>query len=270
MIAKRLRLSKGFLSVLMATAMVVGLTATLKAEPPNEPPGSSDHAIVPLGKAFDTDGRTVEGYAIIHYKRGFDHQPRHRPRGGGRGDTKCFAFLAKGARWKTTEQYVLDTNNFDGLTDRFVADTVADSLATWDTEVTFEIFDPEGDEGVDGADTVSPDGKNEVMFNDIEDPGAIAMTIVWGIFGGPPFGRELVEWDMVLNDDDFNFGDAAVSNLVMDLQNIVTHEVGHAAGMGHPDDSCTKETMYRFAAEGEFIKRDLNAGDMAGIAELYE
>ncbi len=77
MISERLRLSKGFLSVLMATAMVVGLTATLKAEPPNEPPGSSDHAIVPLGKAFDTDGREVAHslpvqatrIAVVHHIR---------------------------------------------------------------------------------------------------------------------------------------------------------------------------------------------------------
>jgi hypothetical protein len=39
--------------------------------------------------------------------------------------------------------------------------------------------------------------------------------------------------------------------------------------MGHPTDTCVNETMYRFASEGETKKIDLNAGDIAGINDLY-
>ena len=55
----------------------------------------------------------------------------------------------------------------------------------------------------------------------------------------------------------------------MDFENIATHELGHSVGMGHPADECTEETMYRFASEGETKKRDLNAGDIAGVNQLY-
>jgi len=55
----------------------------------------------------------------------------------------------------------------------------------------------------------------------------------------------------------------------MDFENIATHELGHAAGMGHPSDSCTEETMYRFADFGEIKKQTLEAGDIAGIKALY-
>ena len=56
----------------------------------------------------------------------------------------------------------------------------------------------------------------------------------------------------------------------MDFENIATHELGHAMGMAHPADSCTEETMYRFASSGETKKRTLNAGDIAGIKGLYK
>ena len=50
---------------------------------------------------------------------------------------------------------------------------------------------------------------------------------------------------------------------------MAAHEFGHSAGMDHPDDSCTEETMYAFSDEGETKKRTLNAGDIAGINKLY-
>jgi len=51
---------------------------------------------------------------------------------------------------------------------------------------------------------------------------------------------------------------------------ILNKSVIIAAGLGHPDDSCTEETLYRFAAFGETKKRTLNTGDIAGINELYK
>ena len=81
----------------------------------------------------------------------------------------------------------------------------------------------------------------------------------------------------MFDDTEFRFGDAGPTNeiglgdvTIMDLLNIATHEAGHAAGLGHPDDSCTEETMYRFASSGETKKRTLHAGDIAGIVDLYK
>ena len=55
----------------------------------------------------------------------------------------------------------------------------------------------------------------------------------------------------------------------MDFENIAQHELGHSIGMGHPSDSCTEETMYRFAETGETKKQTLEAGDIAGVNDLY-
>jgi len=215
-------------------------------------------------------GKQVQGYMFIDYKKGRGHKPRHKSGGGGGGKSTCFAHLAKGARWKVTEPYLLNPSNTNGLSTSFVESAIASSLNAWDAEVSFNIFGP-GTTTFDTlvADTSSPDGKNEVYLGAIDGTGSIAMVIVWGIFGGPPSGRKLVEWDMVFDDAEFTFGDALLNPNVMDLLNIGTHEAGHAAGMGHPDDSCLEETMYRFAGFGETKKRTLHTGDITGIVKLY-
>ena len=56
----------------------------------------------------------------------------------------------------------------------------------------------------------------------------------------------------------------------MDFENIVTHEHGHVFGL---DDlytsTCSEETMYGYATEGETKKRTLESGDIMGIQRLY-
>ena len=218
-------------------------------------------------KAFH-QGKWDEARVVFHHKHGHSGGPGGGGNGGG-GDSTCFQTFGKGVEWKTTEPYVLDTTNSDGLSSAFVKSATATSFETWDSEVGFDIFGSEDTSSVvDGPDTVSPDDKNEVMFGSISG-SAIAVTIVWGIFIGPPGQREIVEYDVVFDDPDFVWGDATSDPTVMDYQNIASHEFGHALGLDHPSDSCTEETMYAFGTEGETKKRDLNAGDIAGVNKVY-
>src|SRR4029453_17726720 len=101
----------------------------------------------------------------------------------------------------------------------------------------------------------------------IADAGVIAVTYTWGVFGGPPRGRGVVEGGMIFDSDSFTWATDGSPGGV-DFRNIDTHELGHAMGLGHPSNACTEETMYAFAALGETKKRDLNAGDIAGINGL--
>lgn len=56
----------------------------------------------------------------------------------------------------------------------------------------------------------------------------------------------------------------------MDVENIVTHEMGHSFGMGDLyTTACAQETMYGYASEGQTNARTLEAGDIAGISKLY-
>jgi hypothetical protein len=233
-----------------------------------------------LGLAQDIDGRMVEGYLIIDKKKENAKpgtvcgngicEPGEKKSctadcGGGNGDTgksTCYALFAKGARWKATEPYITGPG--------IDLDFTETSLETWDSEVSFNIFGTrDASRVVDGADDESPDGKNEVEFSYLGAGGTIAYTIVWGIFSGPPPGRVLIEWDAVFNTyypfGDYNPGDETT----MDYRNIAVHEFGHALGLSHPDDSCTEETMYRFASLNETKKRTLEAGDIAGVNKLY-
>ena len=81
---------------------------------------------------------------------------------------------------------------------------------------------------------------------------------------------------MVLDSVDFSWGNGAEDSSVMDVQNIVTHELGHGLGLAdlYPDDpratsSWAIQTMFGFATKGETMKRTLEAGDIAGITRLY-
>jgi len=213
-----------------------------------------------IGTGVDVDGRTVEGRIYVHPKRENAKPPWAGGGNGGGGNTKCYTLMSKGAKWKTTEGYITAPNVSISLTEA--------SLESWDSEVGFEIFGPRNAAGVfDGYDDVAPDGKNEVEFLNLGPTNTIAFTVVWGIFSGPPGGRELVEWDAVFNSD-YDWSESGEAGK-MDYQNIATHEFGHSLGLTHPDSTCTDETMYAFAGLGETDKQNLNAGDIEGVNKLY-
>lgn len=223
-----------------------------------------------LGNAVDKNGETVQGYAFVHYKDERAHQATHIKSAGGT-TLSCYTFLAKDARWKVTEPYLFDPTNSRNLDTATLHTLLATSLNGWDTQVAFPIFGTEGTGTVDPAAIGTLNGNNEVLFGNIVSPGAIAVTYTWGIFYGPPSGRKLVEWDMVLDDVDFDWSTSTIGEAgKMDFWNIAAHETGHAAGMGHPSDACAEETMYRYANYGETKKRDLNTGDITGIKALYK
>ncbi len=265
-----------YTKILVAVFAIVFISAFVFATRPDTMPDQARNSfalpknaveispgVFSLGQARDVDGRVVEGYLFVRDRRENAKPPWA---GGGKdkgGESTCYQLFAKEARWKTTEGYITSNE-----TDKEVNLALTEiSLEEWDTEVSFDIFGAGTSGTTDGADTASPDGKNEVMFENLGATDTIAYTIVWGIWSGRPSGREIVEWDAVFNSD-YSWSLTGEAGK-MDYQNIATHEFGHAAGLGHPSDSCTEETMYRFASEGETNKRDLHAGDIAGIQKLY-
>lgn len=215
------------------------------------------------------DGMLVEGIMAFHHKEG--HDKGGTGNGGGPTPTTstCYSLLAKDAKWKSKEPWILNPDNSEGLTGVFLLSNLSADIQKWEDESGSDIF---GDGSLTGAnlvaDTVTPDGQNEIYFADIADPNAIAVTITWGIFSGKPSDRVLVEWDQVYDDFTFDWANDG-DPTKMDFENIATHEVGHAMGLSHPDNSCIEETMYAFASDGETKKRTLEAGDITGINKLY-
>lgn len=256
--------------ILLALPVFVG------AAPPAHAPawGLPDHAVsvAPglyyLGQSLD-EGRMVEGYAIVRYKEG-----HAKPPGVGKDKppktNSCYEFLARGAKWKSVEPWVVNPTNNAGLSDSYVLANLADNIQKWETAAGKDILGA-GTTTTQTlvADTTSTDGVNEVYFGSIDEPGVIGVTIIWGIFGGPPKGRELVEWDQIYNQD-LAWSNTGESGF-MDFESIATHELGHSVGMGDLySTGCNQQTMYGYASEGELNKRDLEAGDIAGIKSLYK
>jgi hypothetical protein len=59
----------------------------------------------------------------------------------------------------------------------------------------------------------------------------------------------------------------SASGSSFDLQNIATHELGHAVNLGHVGDRL--QSMYPTSFAGETLKRSLGNGDKLGIKSLY-
>lgn len=220
-----------------------------------------------LGTAFDQkSGKQVEGYAIIHRKDG-----TAKPGNAKATASACYGFLAKDAKWKgTPESWVVNPANTRGLDLTFIFSNLTGDIAKWETAADYNILgDGTPTDITLIADTSAPDNQNEVYFADLFDPNTIAVTIVWGIFGGPPSNRQLVEWDQVYDDATYDWSMSGEAGK-MDFENIATHELGHSVGMGDLYTSnCSNETMYGYAAYGETKKRDLNTGDIIGVNKLY-
>jgi predicted Zn-dependent protease len=59
----------------------------------------------------------------------------------------------------------------------------------------------------------------------------------------------------------------SASGTSFDLQNIATHEIGHALNLGHVSDRL--QSMYPTSFAGETLKRSLGNGDKLGVKTLY-
>ncbi|MDX1608325.1 MAG: hypothetical protein R3251_03895, partial [Candidatus Spechtbacterales bacterium] len=179
------------------------------------PEAAENGHVISLGNAVDPGtGQVVEGYAIVRYKEGFHHRPDHAGGPGGNGggggnddggDTtksSCYEFLARDAKWRSVESWEVSSADPSApVAASTMLSQMSTDIAKWEDATDGSM---DGSAGYDilgegslvnevlVADTESPDNRNEVYFADIAEPGAIGVTIVWGVFSGPPFNRELV------------------------------------------------------------------------------
>jgi len=226
-----------------------------------------ENPVVYLGKSFDKkNGKFVDGYAIVHYAKNINKPVKPAKPSA---DAACYGFLAKGAKWKNVEPWIVDSANTDGLAADFILENMTKDIDKWEDAVS-----PNTDILGTGNKVMTSflpgtyNNKNEVSFARIDDSGTIAVTYIWGIFGGLTSRRYLAEWDQIYNDY-YDWSDSGDENK-MDFENIATHELGHSVGMGDLYTSgCAAQTMYGYATEGQIIKQTLEAGDIAGINLLY-
>jgi len=161
--------------------------------------------------------------------------------------------------WYETAKYWINPSNTYGFSPSAVVSAVTASADTWDKETSAAVFSYQGTTtkaaGVE-------DGYNVVAWDTYTKPSSIAVTYIWSI------GRRMIETDTLMNVA-FNWSLSGEAGK-MDVQNIMTHEFGHWAGL---DDLYVDRdywlTMYGYASTGEMYKRTLGLGDILGLQAVY-
>lgn len=99
------------------------------------------------------------------------------------------------------------------------------------------------------------------------DPTAFAVTIVWHSTDS----GEIFDADILVNERFSPFAicptAGCLGRLDIDLENVLTHEIGHFFGLAHSEEPLA--TMYASAPRGEIIKRTLDTDDVLGFCEAY-
>jgi len=113
----------------------------------------------------------------------------------------------------------------------------------------------------------SRDGENRVVWREdewTEDPSALALTtLIYRRDTG-----EILDADIDINGvDHFWTVTDDPGAVVTDVQNTVTHELGHVLGFGHSEE--VEATMYGRSPPGETKKRDLDTDDVAAVCTVY-
>jgi len=94
------------------------------------------------------------------------------------------------------------------------------------------------------------------------DPKTIAYTTLWVTNTG-----QILDADIELNDEFFDWS-TETNDQQMDIQNVLTHEVGHFIGIGHSIET-TDSSMFPIISFGEFSKRVVKPDDLGAASFLY-
>jgi len=160
-------------------------------------------------------------------------------------------------------EFSINPDNAEDLSDLEATTAILDSLYAWedaeDSNVSFE------DNGVTSTAAFDYDGVNTIYFEDdwAWDPGLLALTANWSDLNS----GQLLGFDIAVNTMSHDWTVSEEEDRA-DLQNAMTHEVGHALGLDHTDVDETA-AMFGTAITGELIKRELKWDDKAGANYLY-
>jgi len=257
-------MKKVLFSALVTVALLLGLSGTAVAAPPDDTPGNGP-------PEFDK-------IVFIHYPKG---EAPGKPGGtSGKGSIEGEYKLTR-YHWADTSIPVTYVVNLGGLPDTFLVGIQA-AFQTWeDDPLSYMDFTYGGTTGIGISSLANQmDGYNVVGWANIsaQYPNAIAVTIFWYNVAT----KHLAEVDVAMNSDPyFAWWQNDAGNEVwdsdkisdaydVDVQNIMTHEAGHWLVLGDLYASYnTDKTMYGYSGEFELMKRSLTSGDSAGIQKIY-
>ena len=158
----------------------------------------------------------------------------------------------------TTANYWINPSNKYGFSVSAVVTAITASAGTWDIETAATVFSYKGTIFKSAG---KYDGYNVVDWGPYR-VGVIAVTYIWYS------GSHILETDTRLNT--FYKWSLSGESGKMDVQNIVTHEFGHWAGLNDLYSNANYWlTMYGYSAYGETYKQTLGLGDIKGLVAVY-
>jgi hypothetical protein len=170
------------------------------------------------------------------------------------------AYVLKTARWNTTPvPFYVNAQNLDAApADLLSGVQFGASAWTNQSNAAFSFYYAGGTSGS----TVTNNGRNEVFFRNASNGSAIATTYTYSS-GGRILDTDIVFWDAAYK---FFSGGTGCSGGFY-VEDVATHEFGHALGLGH--STVSGATMYPSLGYCSTGARWLEEDDKQGVEALY-
>lgn len=137
-------------------------------------------------------------------------------------------------------------------------DAMLTSLGAWNAALGRSYFTARRNDAAPAR--AARDGVNAIGWARLRPGTTLATTWTYTDAGG-----RIIESDVFFNTAaPWSVLSACDSVAAFDLENVATHELGHALGLDHVGDPGGQATMYPTSPSGEIRKRSLTSGDRAG------
>lgn len=244
-------MKKYLISGLLVATLIVSVGAVFAAKPDfvKDLPESKLQKVVFIRYApGKKPGLTCDNDGVCEKKENWKSCPNDCPNDEEEppAESSCYGFLS-GAKpkWDWVEDYYYNNSQ--------LGNSVSLAVVTWEEQVAGDIFGDGVDESYQWG---VYDYKNSVSYGDYSDPNVLGVTAIWFR------GKTIYEYDIMLDEDFFPGG-------AYDLDTVVLHEFGHAAGLDDLYNSvCQDEVMYGYLGVDD-VKSELQLGDITGIQTLY-
>ena len=163
----------------------------------------------------------------------------------------------------------INERGYSGLEDNSEFDAIIASMKTWnEVDCSSVSLRYAGDTNLEitGYANEKP-SVNVILFRESDWPYPNRPVAYTAVTYNPNTGI-IIDADIELNAEDYAFTTTPeLESWKIDIQNTITHELGHVVGLDHPP--LPEVTMFEHAGPGETLKRSLHEDDIEGLCTLY-